>query len=237
MNDPRRLVEESESRLERELLRAGSSYRASGSTRAKTLIALGLASSAALSASGATASVLAKSGWTKVLAISALGAVTAVPILTDVLDRDAPVAVVTAAPRPPARAVSAPLEAAPVEQQQPAPALMQPEKAEAPPAAARKPSATRVSAPRPTNPALADELTALDSARAALATGDSRKALAQLDAYAKAHPRGRLQVEAEVLRIDALVKAGQRQAAARRAENFLRRHPNSVLASRVRSYL
>jgi hypothetical protein len=44
-------------------------------------------------------------------------------------------------------------------------------------------------------------------------------------------------LEAEVLRIDALAKAGDRQAAKKRAEAFLKRHPKSLLASRVRGYL
>jgi len=39
-----------------------------------------------------------------------------------------------------------------------------------------------------------------------------------------------------VLRIGALAKSGQTDAARKRAEAFLRRHPDSVLASRVRSY-
>lgn len=242
MNEPRRLLDESESRLERELLRAGASYRASGSTRAKTLLSLGLASSAALTASGATASMLSKAGWTKLFAISALGAVTAVPVLSGVLEPEVPVPPVTAAAPSPAPAVRvrAPVQSAVVEPAPEAaaePPVVEAPAAEAPPPAARKPSAQRVVAPRPTNPALAEELSALDSARSALASGDSRGALAHLDGYAKAHPRGRLQVEAEVLRIDALAKAGQRQAAAKRAEGFLRRHPNSVLAARVRSYL
>jgi outer membrane protein assembly factor BamD (BamD/ComL family) len=85
--------------------------------------------------------------------------------------------------------------------------------------------------------ALAAELGALDMARARLASGDPNGALAKLDDYARAYPRGRLVLEAEVVRIDALSRAGQRDQAKKRAEAFLRRHPNSVLAARVRGFL
>jgi hypothetical protein len=51
------------------------------------------------------------------------------------------------------------------------------------------------------------------------------------------YPRGRLSLEAEVLRIDALERSGQSESARRRAELFLRHHPKSVLAPRVRRFL
>jgi outer membrane protein assembly factor BamD (BamD/ComL family) len=85
--------------------------------------------------------------------------------------------------------------------------------------------------------ALAAELGALDAVRARLSSGDASGALAKLDEYARTYPRGRLVLEAEVLRIDALAKNGQHSAAKKRAESFLTRHPKSVLASRVRGYL
>jgi hypothetical protein len=84
---------------------------------------------------------------------------------------------------------------------------------------------------------VAVELGVIDGVRAALARGDTNGALSRLDGYAKAYPRGRLALEAEVLRIDALARAGQGAAASKRAEAFLRRFPNSVLASRVRGYV
>jgi hypothetical protein len=101
------------------------------------------------------------------------------------------------------------------------------------PAPAVKPEA------KPSTPAgdLAAELGALDAARSELAAGNANGALGKLDDYARLYPRGRLVLEAEVLRIDALAKSGQTDVAKKRAEAFLRRHPNSVLASRVRGYL
>jgi hypothetical protein len=62
-------------------------------------------------------------------------------------------------------------------------------------------------------------------------------ALAKLDDYARVYPRGRLVLEAEVLRMEALTRAGHPAQAKKRAQAFLHRHPNSVLASRVRGYL
>jgi len=82
---------------------------------------------------------------------------------------------------------------------------------------------------------LAAELSALDAARSSLSAGEPKAALKSLDAYARNFPRGKLSIEAEVLRIDALAKSGQTAAARSRAEAFIKRHPDSVLASRVRS--
>ena len=53
MNEPTRLLDTPESELERALLDAGRSYRAGGSARAKTLLALGLAAKATAAATGA----------------------------------------------------------------------------------------------------------------------------------------------------------------------------------------
>ena len=77
---------------------------------------------------------------------------------------------------------------------------------------------------------------ALDAARSKLASGDAAGALTALDAYARNFPHGKLGLEAEVVRIDALAKSGQTVAARKRAEAFMKRHPDSVLASRVRAY-
>ena len=82
--------------------------------------------------------------------------------------------------------------------------------------------------------ALRAELQQLDAARTRLAGGRPDEALRLLDAYARSTPHGRLKLEAEVLRIDALSKSGRSAQAKARAEVFLARYPNSVLAARVR---
>ena len=84
---------------------------------------------------------------------------------------------------------------------------------------------------------LTRELATLDRARLTLASGDARGALGQLDAHQRNFPRGRLALEAEVLRIDALAKVGRTTEARVHAQTFLRLHPNSVLATRVRAHL
>ncbi|HWA73453.1 MAG TPA: outer membrane protein assembly factor BamD [Polyangiaceae bacterium] len=239
MNEPRRLREECESPLERALLEAGASYRSSDGTRERTLAALGLAGSAALSAAaiGTATSTLSKVSWAKALTVvSAVSAVTAVPVGYYAWQRSEQQAAVAqvalSAPKAPVtgtqRAVRHAEPALPsthlmVEPVAPAPLVNTP--------SARAPKATASSAD------LTAELAAIEKARSALSAGDASGALSQLDAYSRTYPRGRLALEAEVLRIDALARSGQRDAAKKRAEQFVRRHPNSVLNARVRGYL
>ncbi|WP_437605781.1 hypothetical protein WMF20_32510 [Sorangium sp. So ce834] len=257
MSEPRRMLEESDSPLERALLNAGASYQASPETRAKTLAALGLAGAAALSASVAapaavsaagtavaSSSVAVKLGWTKILvALSTVGVLAGIPAgylawrgveapeLVAVHRFGGALAgpVERAAARPAPAAVPAPVP--PVE--------AQPEEIPAPARAGSSGGAASRVDPKPasTSAALKAELSALDAARSTLASGNAQGALALLDAYSKEHPRGRLGLEAEVLRIDALAKSGRLDAASQRAKAFLQRHPNSVLASRVRRYV
>jgi hypothetical protein len=195
---------------------------------AKTLAAVGLAGTAVVSeAAGAS---LWNLGWSKWLSsLSIVGATAAIPAAYYAL-RDEPAAVVQPSPPPqrPAPLANARLSVAPVVEAPPAADTAAP--AVAAPAAAESRAATR-------RPTLAEEVDALDRARAALSRGDSRAALQALDAYGRAYPRGRLALEAEVLRIDALDKSGQSAGARRRAERFLRQNPQSVLAARVRRIL
>lgn len=229
-SEPPRLLEEGASPVERALLEAGSSYRGSAALQAKTLAAVGIAGTAV--AGEAAAASLSHFGWSKWLAsLSVAGATAAVPVAYYVLqDEPAPQVALqsTAAPRanePPVRF----LEPAPLEELAPAPP--------APPPAPSAPSPSVESRPALRSSTLAAEVDAVDAARSALARGDARAALSELDAYARVYPRGKLSIEAEVLRIDALHKSGQSQAAKRLAEQFLRQHPKSVLASRVRRFL
>ncbi|WP_437973354.1 hypothetical protein WMF11_31185 [Sorangium sp. So ce295] len=255
MMEPRRLLEESDNPLERALLSAGASYPTSPETRAKTLAALGLAGAAALSASvaapaalsaagvSATSSSLAmKLGWTKILvALSTVGMLAGIPAgYLAWRGQDAPD--VTAAHRfgpaladPVAQTAAQPVQAP---ASAPAPEEALAEETMAPALAGGSSAAATRLDPKPSGPrALEAELGALDAARTMLASGNARGALSLLDAYSRAHPRGRLSLEAEVLRIDALAKSGRADAASQRAAAFLRRHPNSVLASRVRRYV
>jgi hypothetical protein len=215
------------------LLEAGAAYRVSPEMRAKTLAALGVAGSAAVTA-GAVSTVgstlASKLGWGKVLLISSIGAGVIAPVGYVTWNRlhtsreESPKVVVAPAVRTPA-----PAEKPPAPPAVPVVAPPEPETAMA--------TATKPEAKPATTVALAAELAALDAARSKLNAGDANGALAKLDDYSRSFPRGHLVLEAEVLRIDALAKSGQTDAAKKRAEVFLRRHPNSVLASRVRGYL
>jgi hypothetical protein len=225
MIEPRRLREDAQSAAELMLLEAGVSYRTSPDTRAKTLAALGLAGSAAVTVGAVSlAASSMKVGWAKLLLISGISAGVVAPagyVAWNQLHARAPAPV--SAPMVASPAPARPVVAAPRATVSEAPAL--PEQ----PAISAKTESK--------SPALADELAALDRARARLSSGDASGALGKLDEYARMYPRGRLVLEAEVLRIDALAKSGRRDAARKRAESFLSRHPNSVLASRVRGYL
>jgi hypothetical protein len=238
VSEPVRLRREKGSALEHALLSAGAATDGAADRRAKTLAALGLAGSAALTAGTASAasvsslSAAAKIGWAKLaLGVSLVGAVTAVPVGYYYTHRPAPAVRAlrpVAAPVVAARVAAPP--AAPAEQ----PAEIAPQDETKDETPSRLPHA-RPAARAVERGTLTHELAALDAARAKLADGDAKSALALLDIYGESFPHGRLALEAEVLRIDALAKSGQRQAARQRANAFLRRHPTSVLASRVRA--
>jgi len=83
----------------------------------------------------------------------------------------------------------------------------------------------------------AAELAVLDRARAVLADGEPARALSILDTYRARFPRGIMTPEASILRIEALVKAGDRPAAKRLADAFLQADPASPYSSRIASLL
>jgi len=81
------------------------------------------------------------------------------------------------------------------------------------------------------------EVAALDAARKRL-DKDPQAALAAMEAYDdKFKKDGVLGQEADVMRIDALARAGQSDRARALGNAFLARHPSSPLAQRVRSIL
>jgi hypothetical protein len=83
---------------------------------------------------------------------------------------------------------------------------------------------------------LAEEVAALDRARRLVAT-DPERALRQLDEYEQRFPHGDLAPEALVLRIEALVRAGERARAEVLATSYLASHPKSPHAKRIRTIL
>jgi TolA-binding protein len=228
MDEPDRMLEQTGSALEQALLREGRAYHGSEDLRSKTLAALGLAGTAGLATGGALAWFSAKTWSTKlVLMLSAAVVLVGIPVGYFAFQS-------TPALAPALRPAAVPVPSA-------MPAAAQPVPAEPPMPAVNAPSATTLPARASVgtgsaSSSLRAELAALDAARSTLASGDSVGALAFLDAYFRTFPRGRLHPEAEVLRMDALAKGGRVDDARKYAQEFLRRHPNSVLAARVQSF-
>jgi len=213
-SEPNRLSEElgeNASSLERALLRAGSSYASSPQTRVRVLAGLGLAAGSTALFTGSAAAASAASSAVKLTWTKLLLGVSLVGATAVPVGYYALHSAPAGTPAQQRTTVSAPAVA---------------ERAPAPAAAATPAAAL-----------LTEELGALDHARVALVNGEGRRTLDELDAYDRRFPSGRLQIEAEVLRIDALAKLGRKDAARQRAEAFLRRYPNSVLATRVRAHV
>jgi outer membrane protein assembly factor BamD (BamD/ComL family) len=103
------------------------------------------------------------------------------------------------------------------------------------------PSATQASssepAPSASSPNLGLEIAQVDRARRALAEGNAGEAQRLLDEYQHEFPRGRLGQEAVALRVEALLKQGNRGAATALAAPFLAAYPASPAAARVRALL
>jgi outer membrane protein assembly factor BamD (BamD/ComL family) len=76
----------------------------------------------------------------------------------------------------------------------------------------------------------------MQRARSALARGDTTAALAELDNFARGPGWRRLAVEASLLRIEALARAGRRDEARNLAKRFVEQHPNNPLVDRARTF-
>ncbi len=231
--------------LEADVLRFARREGPSLEARAKILAALGAGAVTAASSTGEAAAsqsaqastsiapAAAKSGV--VLKVLALGAAIAAPLALwfavsqrgrapqpvlkpNVVQTQAPAAAPVAVPQAP--------------QPNPAPAVTQLEDLPV------LPSAARSAAPSTSNqPSLADEVKAIQRAKAALSAGNASGALKELDAYKQSFPRGSLSQEATVLRIEALAASGNRSAANKLGEAFLKNNEKSPYAARVRSVL
>jgi hypothetical protein len=237
MKELPRLLDEPQSDLERALLQAGMSYRSSRATWSKTLGALGLTGSVTAVTSTAVAGKLSPfakfSGAKLLVAISVVGAVSAVPIGYGILHGRGSSSVASkprvseSAERLPTGSPDEPLVTPKaVGQRATVPASV---------ASTRPSKSNGRGGPSPVR--LGQELAALDAVRSTLAQGNAQGAIFLLDGYAQTCPHGRLELEADLLRMDALAKSGQSEAAKRLASEFLKRHPTSVLTARARTYL
>lgn len=232
MTDPKRWSEEGEENdVMRELVLAGQSRRMPDSERRAVWAGIALALPAtpppvdlAASASGATTAGSLGGYLTKGLLVLAtlggagLGAVQLWP-------RAEPHAPAPVVARTPAAAVASPV-----------PLATAPE-----PAVTALPVTSAVAAPSSATKArsnsesqLREESLAVLEARSALRAGNAARSLTLLEQARARFPRGALGQEREALTIEALARSGQSAAARRRAEAFLRQHPNSPYVADVR---
>jgi TolA-binding protein len=93
------------------------------------------------------------------------------------------------------------------------------------------------SASSATKGGLAEERALLEAARRAIKAGDVADAFRGLDEHARRFPGGQLGEEREALRVQALVRAGDRSEARRRAEAFRARFPDSAFNPAIDSAL
>ena len=84
---------------------------------------------------------------------------------------------------------------------------------------------------------LAREVATLDDARRTLSSGDPAGALRRLNAYSSSFPAAALGPEATLLRVQALLAAGDRAAAVELAQRFMRANPGSPHAARMAGLL
>lgn len=151
--------------------------------------------------------------------------------------KSAPAPLVAPAPSPPV--VAPPAVAPPAVA---APAVLPPPTIAAPSLAAPAPSPP-TELPRPAHAApphhaahhadLAAERALLTDARAAVQASDATRALALLDNHARRFAHGQLAEERDALRVGALWLAGDHDAARRHADEFARRHPDSLFLPSV----
>jgi hypothetical protein len=77
------------------------------------------------------------------------------------------------------------------------------------------------------------EIAALERVRSELARNEGEAALSALRRYGSEHPRGALAHEADVLRVEALIQAGESRAALELAQQLLRGHSDSPHRARL----
>lgn len=104
-------------------------------------------------------------------------------------------------------------------------------------AAAKAPGGVSLAVGPSPPPPVRVEITMLEEARRALSAGAPARALSILDTYVARFPHGTMGPEATLVRIEALVKAGDRPAAERAAEALGASNPDNPYRSRVHALL
>lgn len=241
MNDP--LLDPRDQDLETELLRAGRDVKLSPAAEARILTSLGIAAGG-LVAGKAAAGVGGTFAKLSTLVSGKASLVAAGVVSMGVIGGGAWYASSVSSEPVAPRVVEAPIKV--VDQAEPRAAdTRQVEKTntsnEVEPPAEQAPAKSRSKAPPAPERAergatLGDEVAMVESASRALRSGNPQAALGRLAEYRQRFPRGKLALEAQVLRIEALAQAGRGADAARLARGFLKRHPHSPVAARIRRY-
>jgi hypothetical protein len=262
MTDPQRLKDEYAGDLHGQLLHSVDADAPRGDARHRTLVALGLGSAtlgvpaattaAAATKVGTSVTVVAVAKWVGVGVGAALLTTGAVQQGSRMLERhQAPAIVAPAeqkapstsiAPAVPAQTSASPLADAPDTAALPstAPTVSPSRTVRAAPstvkdvAADPTPAAQPIDAPEPAG--LSREVAMLDTARQ-MVSRDPAGTLQTLDDYEKQFPHGDLAPEALVLRIEALVRSGQRPVAQRLGNDYLARNPGSPHARKIASLI
>jgi hypothetical protein len=225
----RRLCDEDGDELERELIVSMRADCPSPEARRRMLATLGLVGVG--TAMGSTA-IVAKKGLAALLASKGIHAIFGKTALILASVGVAALAVTVAIRKPTAPTTT------PVATMAPSVSVAVPD-----PAASTIPSAIAAPAPSSSAPAekpktpsasVAEAIALLDAARKALDSGDMAGAVSQLDRYDGRFPKGPLRPEADLLRIETLVRRGDRAAARALADALAIQLPGSAHAQRAR---
>ena len=253
MTDPLRWADDGSdgSAAERDLIIAARAVGMSPAERARVLAAVAAGCATSGAAAGAIAGSAAEAGglvtlasWKTVALLALVGGGLAAYPLARLASRH-PVPVV---PPPVTHPLAEPSPARVVVPPPAAPPVLAPSATRVPPSsapvAAIRPgrllrTAESARSPEPARAAvasgLAEESRMVIEARRALQAGDFATCLRVLGSAAAAFPDGALAQEREALAIQALARSGQRMAAAKRAQAFLARYPESPHAADVRA--
>jgi len=251
MTDPKRLLWTCDSDFERTLLRAGRPAAPEGARERALLAASAALAASSVAAAGGLAAGNAAAGlkvgslaalkWVGLFSLAGMGvgvATAAVVVRHAHQTAPPPNVVASAVSRGVARVGHGAVESPPVMPATSAASELAPAAPShiAPP----PPAASARSAPRTAEPGastLPAEVALLEHARAAMGAGEPSRALSILDGYIARFPHGAMAREAAVLRIEALLRAGDRGAATRFANAFLAIEPHSPYAARIQSLL
>lgn len=250
MSDPERLIHGGDD-FEKSLLQSARKDGPSQDGKARLLLTMGLgvtaAGSTVSSAAAATTSSLATSilPWIAAGALLGTGMIAAVSTLTSKEPPPSPTAIartngpftssaresVSSSPLlvpSPAISSSPPIHPSTTVFQTNTTESSLPSKVASAPAPSSLP-------PHKEEDSLINELRLLDQARAALSSGNLATANTSLQQYVRDYPQGKLSLEAQILRIDLLLRQGNRSQAKQEAEAFVKAHPQSPHTPRLRT--